>query len=994
MKLIRLLLKCLAVAAAVAAVLVLAAIAPAVQTFVAQRALSSQSGLRGTLGSLSAGFGGIDVEDLHLEVRGADLKLPSLQARLPITAAVLHRRVMVRSLVAKGWTLDLSGIGKAAGAPEQAALVREVVAIIHGILSGWRLPVDASLDGVELEGDVLLGALPGGNPVRAHLVMTGGGMSAGHEGAFEAAVTVPGSAFNTARCRLVVTMGSPRTVDRVGVTAGFSGGGVPRDEDLALSAEIAAARGAGEQRIDLVLSRGGRRIATLLGRFSEATRLAGTWKVDLRSTDLAPFVPYGPIAPFLAAGEGRFDADAALTLVRATGSLDAAVSGLGAIAPPLERLGTVKLGARFDLTHSGRSVRVDSLDVSIAGIRPIGAVRSLQPFFLDERTGDFKVSDPRGDWLQASLWAIPLEWLPGLPDGVSVSGGDAAGEFIVQAADGGFSLRQKSPFRAAGVSVQSAGRTLVRGLDLALPLAADYGPKGWRIQTAPLEAYCAGRRLATIEARASRPAGTDEPVTVAGKWSADLEAVDLRHAAPALGWITGRSASGEFSLSLGTPNKVEATLLVVGHNPGETVAASVRADVDPYGGVAFVVPVKISSGSNASDVSAEGTWIRESQGSWVKASVTGGSVTLGDLRLLAKPLAALGGAAFPAAAGSPAAGQLSSPGERDKAPFWRDWTGHVAVAFDRLRTGDQDLGHVGGVFDIDRGSIRMKGGRGEIEHRLLTNVEGSISFDANADFPYSIKAAAPVSEIDAGPLFAAAQPGTDPVFEGRFSVEGTLAGKGINLNDLLGRTEVEFRLASKTGIMRLLRANVAESLPEPPSTVSDALGSVGHVVGSVFGIREKGVDSAKSPLSKTTEAVLNFTYQVSEIGCDEITVKAIRGSDGAINLAEIEMISADEHLKGSGKIAYAKGVPLFKKPLSLELELGARGKAAELLATAGLLSSRKDSQGYAMLGEAVRFGGTLEHIDGSQWNDLLVKAATRKPDAAKEPQAVPARKPM
>jgi hypothetical protein len=73
----------------------------------------------------------------------------------------------------------------------------------------------------------------------------------------------------------------------------------------------------------------------------------------------------------------------------------------------------------------------------------------------------------------------------------------------------------------------------------------------------------------------------------------------------------------------------------------------------------------------------------------------------------------------------------------------------------------------------------------------------------------------------------------------------------------------------------------------------------------------------------------------------------------------------------------------------MELSFGARGDNAKLLATAGLLSPGPDDQGYTMLlGQPVHFGGTLAQIDLSEWHDLLVKAATRRPEAAK-PAAKP-----
>jgi hypothetical protein len=49
------------------------------------------------------------------------------------------------------------------------------------------------------------------------------------------------------------------------------------------------------------------------------------------------------------------------------------------------------------------------------------------------------------------------------------------------------------------------------------------------------------------------------------------------------------------------------------------------------------------------------------------------------------------------------------------------------------------------------------------------------------------------------------------------------------------------------------------------------------------------------------------------------------------------------------------------------------------LSTAGLLSADKDGLGYTRLIQPIHFGGTLEHIDRSQWHNLLVKAATPKP---------------
>ena len=182
----------------------------------------------------------------------------------------------------------------------------------------------------------------------------------------------------------------------------------------------------------------------------------------------------------------------------------------------------------------------------------------------------------------------------------------------------------------------------------------------------------------------------------------------------------------------------------------------------------------------------------------------------------------------------------------------------------------------------------------------------------------------------------------------------------------------------------MLKTNVAASIPEAPSPVSDTLVNVGSVVGSLFGIKGGSLSSGKKSLSKAAEAVLDFTYQVPEIRYDELTVTAIRGVDRTIRLAEIAMSAPNERLTGSGQITYVAGLPLRARPLSLDLKFGARGAIAGFLSTAGLLSSDKDDQGYTMLHQPIHFGGTLEHIDESQWRDLLVKAATQTPDRGKK----------
>ena len=470
-----------------AALLALISIAPVVQTWVAQLVLGRQSGLHGSVGAVSARFGQVQIADLHLERDGAVFTIPYFEARLPLTVAVWNHAVKVRSLVAKGWTLDLShgpgpadasaqvgavpeGGAGAGGVPQAAVAPAQLwLHVFREILRGAKLPCDLSLDGVDLEGDVLMASPPGNPPSKVHLIVKGNGVAAGRDGdwAIDATGEFRDTRFGTVELathgRLAVAMDSPRTLQRVELKGDLSAEGRSLPPGLAWLVDVAATRGAGEENYTLDLSRDNRRLATILVHVPAATgRLVGTWKVDLRDTDLAPFVTVRHLPAVAASGEGEVEADIALARVHAPGRLNIVAGRLGVLAPTLDFLGTVTMDTRFDLVHSGQTIRVDRLSVSVAGSGRAALVQSVQPFDCDEQTGHLTVADPGNDWLEVSIGAFPLQGLPDLPGGLTFAGGNATGEIIARAANGGLALHSKTPVTASDVAVQYAGKMVGR----------------------------------------------------------------------------------------------------------------------------------------------------------------------------------------------------------------------------------------------------------------------------------------------------------------------------------------------------------------------------------------------------------------------------------------------------------------------------------------------------------------------------------------------------
>ncbi len=235
-------------------------------------------------------------------------------------------------------------------------------------------------------------------------------------------------------------------------------------------------------------------------------------------------------------------------------------------------------------------------------------------------------------------------------------------------------------------------------------------------------------------------------------------------------------------------------------------------------------------------------------------------------------------------------------------------------------------------------------------------------------------------------MFPPPAPDRDPAIEGRFAIAGTLAGDGVNLDDLVVRARESLKLTSIAGAIRFLKTDVNEAIPpERQSAAGDALGRMGTAVGSFFGGAD-ATGTGRRTVSPTVQAAIDVINAVSELAYDEASLTAVRQADGTVKLGDIVVMAGDVRLTGSGEIGQVAGRELRDQPVTVDLELWAKGRIAKLLAAAGLLSDRKDDKGYTALTEPIQLRGTLAKIDTSQWHKLLVQSAKR-PGAGAPPAA-------
>jgi hypothetical protein len=961
--------------AAVAGVFGLALVAaclPPVQTWAARRAVVSLAGPGASIERASFGLSRVTLEGLRIEMEGAVLTMPSVEAEMTVVPAALRRAYHVRTLTAKGWTLDLTH-SRAPEAHPEGRGYPWLARALGSALALFNARADVSLDRAELEGDAIFPDEFGRPAAKAHVELTGGGLGRGRDARFlcsaRAEVDDPRSPVSLVAATAILTASMEpsgrfaRAELRADATAsgrGFPGG-------IGLSGAASAARDGGKESYSVSLVRGSERIVAFEAEGPDSSlRMAGSWQLDLRDTDLAPFALGRVLPAFYVAGGGNYEFDPSTGDVHAAGKLRASADRLGVVDRNLATLGRVDLVADFDIARFGASLQVARLDTSLSGASPVASVRALQSFEFNTSTGVLKVAKPSDDLVGISIKGVPLSWLGGVLAGVDLSGSDAFGELVMRAEDGRLVLRTRAPLTASGVSLSVSGRPVVAGLELTAFVLGDYAPQGWQFQLAPLAVRNGGVQMLSLEARFGRLAGAGRAIKAAGSWSASVPMLLALPAAAALPRFSGGDASGSFEASLDTTTEVRVKLILQGlafpAEPGVTlpsVTSDIRADFKGDRHTTFGIPVHLDYGARVADFVLSGTVASDLKGPFVDAELSGTRFLANDLAAIA----VLSGAATGPEAPPPGTG-VPSPPPRPAAPFWPAVRARIVMKFEDIAFPRVELRDVRGTLHVEPLSLAIEGGSATVGDGSASTIEGQLAFSRDAEQPYALKASVAVADVDSAPFFRAINPGRAPDVEGRFDVTCRVTGSGNRISDLLDGAQGGLRLSSHDGRFRALRTDIVDSIRQAPSKLIDAL----DTVTALFGKKSENIGTA----------LLDSAKELSDIHYDQMSLSAERGADLDVRITEITLIAPEERLTGSGLISYVDGTPLRDQPLSVDLEMGVRGQLGRFLDLVGMLKDGQDALGYTPLYQAIHLGGTLRNVDQSQWRDMLIQAPLRK----------------
>jgi hypothetical protein len=865
--------------------------------------------------------------------------------------------------------------GSAGAAPQSNVDSKAAAAtVFRGVLKRLKLPVDLAIESVDLEGTVVFPMTDGQPPVQARVTLTGGQLGTGREGNFDfttfvaLAPTTPVNALQ-AHGTLTAAMDTPRSFTRLAVQVDAEAAGPQLPQGARLTLAISAARTATGEDYTVQVEMVGKRLLFVQAALPEAGgRFSGSWKLDARDADVAPFALGHALPAFTASGEGRVVADPQIPEVQINGHLDATIDKLAAVRAELDGLGPLHVLADFDVSQLGGMTRIDRLSVNISGARPVFAAEALQGFEFNARTGEINVADPAKDLVHLTLHGLPLAWAQPFFPGLSITGNDVQGEFVASARSGGFALRPNAPLVVTDLSVSQAGRPLIKSVDLTLSAGADYSPQGWQVDVGEFTVRNGPTALLTATARAGRLAGQGQPVKAQGQWQADLPALLAQPVAQGLAALMSGSARGEFTASLDAKKEIYAKLTLgdlVAAPAGPTlpvVNATIRADVESDGKITFQAPLSFENTAKqrTSDLVLTGKLQRGKDVLTVDASVTSQFVAAEDLQLLAAVMAAKGGdqgAAVPPPAGS---------AKPDAVPAWKGVTGQMTFALKKVVYNEQfTMSEIGGTVKIDGGALKLEVGHAGLDQGGSLKFDGRVSFAPKQPEPYALEADSVVKDFDMARLFRALEPGKAPTLEGKFKLESQLTARGGSLPMLVGRLQGKTQVSSTGGIFRALRADLADKVQKSQSTVA----VIGGLLGAVTG-KEKLSDYANR-----TQNVTDIAQALAEIPFDQLHLTVTRDAQLNLRLQDFSLISPEVRLGGTGEIRAVDGVDLAKQPLDLRLQLGARGHLADQMNRVSLLDGKKDDLGYVGFVTPVHVGGTLSSPDTNELKAALVKAA-------------------
>lgn len=530
MKPVRLLLIFLGILIALVVAAAALALTPSVQRWAVLRAVQSQPGLQFEAVKIAASFSHLSLVGVQVEKAGLAVKLDRLDADYSLWALAFNRRLVISRITASGLVVDASRISRAkaeaaaAGAPAAAP----------GLLTQIELPLELVLGDCLIEGRALLPGAADGPAIAADFKLSGGQFAPGQEGTLQLLATLknPGASGQGAKLHAQVTLRATetdrRTFSRVGVTAVLDAEGenLSKEDKLKITADLNKAAGGEEYlfSVDTLLRGASENLLAVHAALPAGARdYAGDWKLLARSAQLEPFFIGVALPDFDARGEGKFTFNPTTFGASLQGRLEAEISRLENLEPAWRAIGAVKATAQFDVAEADGVARLNLLNITLAGEKPVLAVSAARAAEINFKERRLQVGGTgAGEALNVTLHGVPLAWVRPFVQAMDISGGEVTGQLAITGESDRLRLRAVESLHVDQLTVVQAGQLLLSKADILLGFEAVLTNQELQAVISNFTLKTPAGDTLTAQAKVTLPAVANPSVTLLATYTADL----------------------------------------------------------------------------------------------------------------------------------------------------------------------------------------------------------------------------------------------------------------------------------------------------------------------------------------------------------------------------------------------------------------------------------------------------------------------------------------
>jgi hypothetical protein len=936
---------------------------PAFQTWYVNYQLDNLGIKDASLNFFSASFGKLSIEDFSIKKPNAILTLPSLDAELPITKTIKNKTFHIKNLEAKGWTLDLSPKDKTStGAIGLSDALQSIV-------QSSPIPSNISIDKMDLEGQIILPGINNRPNIHVQIEINSGTLNADGVGKISVNISTilgdPEMLVNGLRYQGDITFKldskhhlSEYTLDGICIPTGvaFPDG---RKFHLNLTEKSSSSQ---EHAFDTLLSLADEPVLKVQAYFnSNYTHVRGNWSLFTDQSIIGNFVSINPMPLFQTQGMGNYTYDVTTKELKLSGNLAIRLDQLEKINQSLRTANNSSIMLEFKSHSTPTHYYLDTITGNIQANQTLATFNSTQPIKLSLDTTTLDPSLINTELLLVHLKQLPVTWLNFFCKPFELSGNTVSGDISIQNSGTGYKIKTLKKISCSNFNLTRDGKDILTNLSAQGELEVSTATDGLHYTINNLSTAIRNKPALTLSGTAFRANDQEQPSQFSFKLNSSIQTLANYFNSHILSVIKADQFTGDITGNI-TPNSttLESHLALTGTDPTYLINLSPRIDFFPNHTEALFIPIAIKHEDQVTDLTIEGSLSHEQNLTAFEAKATGDKVNTLDLALL-NPWLLLDKS-------------LLSQSTTKNEALWANTSGKVLFEFSHLVTPTYKINEFSALFEVEPDHIHMKGARGIFPSTHSFTSEGTIYFSKDKNLVYRLDAKASMNELPSSEFLAAPKKGFEPIFEGKFSCDADFTVESNSLLDLLNSPTKTLHLHSTSGIVRMLKVNIGDTIPQNSSTVKDTLGSVGQKMGSFFQMGDHLKKYQENEVSQNAENALAITNELSEFGYDTLKVNAVVSPSGDITLQDIAITSSDLNITGLGSITNSHA-NFCDGSLNLSLTLSAKGKVAELLKKSNLAASHSVIPNFTQLNQTILIKGTLNQVDLTQWHDLLGKQA-------------------